>query len=120
MTCPTARTPSAGRPAGTVGGNGPGRRPGPQPPRAPRPVRPGGWPGQFGEPLPRHPPACEDQVECVAHADEPRQPDGPAVDEGNPPAPAVDAEHGISGRHPEVAPERQFEAAGNCVTLDGS
>ena len=51
--------------------------------------------------------------------DESRQPDGAAVDQGDPEAPAVDAEDGVGGGHPEVAPQGQLEAAGHGVALDG-
>ena len=55
----------------------------------------------------------------MALADQPGQPDGAPVDEGDAEAPAVHAEHGVGGGHPEVAPQRQLEPSGHGVALDG-
>ena len=62
--------------------------------------------------------AGEDQVHRPAGADQPRQPDGAAVDQRHAPAPAEDAEHRVAAGHPQVAPERELEAAGDGVPLD--
>ena len=53
----------------------------------------------------------------MALADQSRQAHGAAVDQGHAPPPAVHAEHGVAGRHPQVAPERQLEAAGHGMPL---
>jgi hypothetical protein len=64
-------------------------------------------------------PAGEDEVHGPAVADEPGQPHGAQVDERHPEPPAVDAQHGVLGRHPQVAPQRQLQAAGHGEPLDG-
>ena len=55
----------------------------------------------------------------MAVADEAGQPDRAAVAQGHAPAPAVDAEDGVGGRHPQVAPDGQLQPAGHGVALDG-
>ena len=52
-------------------------------------------------------------------ADQPGEADRAAVHQRDAPAAAVDAEHGVLGGDPQVAPERQLEAAGDRVALDG-
>src|SRR3990170_4675916 len=64
-------------------------------------------------------PAGEDHVERAAHADEPRQADRAAVDEGGTPAPAEDAELRAFVHHAEVAPEGQLQAPGDGVAVNG-
>src|SRR3546814_20617222 len=54
----------------------------------------------------------EDEVEGVAVADEAGQPAGAAVDQGNAPAAAVDAEGGVGGGDPQVTPDRPLPPAG--------
>ncbi len=61
----------------------------------------------------------EDQVQRAAGADQPGQPDRAAVDERDAPATAEDAEPGVRRRDPEVAPDRELEATGDGVPLDG-
>ena len=63
--------------------------------------------------------AGEDQVERVAVAEQPRQPDGAAVHQRDAPAPAVDAEHRVLGRDAQVAPGGELEPARDGVALDG-
>ena len=48
----------------------------------------------------------KDQVEGVAVADQPGQAHGAAVHERDAPAPAVDPEDGVLGRHAQIAPGR--------------
>ena len=55
----------------------------------------------------------------MALTDQARQAHGAAVDQGNAPAPAVDAEHRVLLGHPQIAPDRQLQAAGDRVTGDG-
>ena len=62
--------------------------------------------------------AGEDQVDRPAVADQPRQADRAEVDERHAEAPAVDAERGVGGGDPQVAPQRQLEPAGDGRTLD--
>ena len=62
--------------------------------------------------------AGEDEVERVAVADQARQANGAAVDERHAPAPAEHAEHRVARRDPQVAPERELEAARHRVALD--
>src|SRR3546814_2838215 len=62
--------------------------------------------------------AGQDHVERAALADDPRQADGAAVDERHAPAAAIDAEYRAGGGDAEVAPEREFEPAGDRVALD--
>ena len=59
--------------------------------------------------------SSEDHVHRPAGPDEPRQAHGAAVDQRNAPAAAEDAEDGGLVRHPQVAPQRQLEAAGHRV-----
>ena len=61
----------------------------------------------------------EDHVERTPVADEPGQPDGAAVHERDAEAAAEDAEDGALRGHAEVAPERDLQAAGDGVALDG-
>ena len=56
--------------------------------------------------------------ERPAQADDPRQPLGAAVDQRDAPAPLGEAEAGVLGRDPQVAPERQLEAAGQAPAGD--
>ena len=60
----------------------------------------------------------EEQVEGVALADQAGEPDRPTVDQGHAEPPAVHAEHGVSGRHAQVAPKGELEPTGNGVALD--
>ena len=55
----------------------------------------------------------QDQVERVALPDQSGQADRAPVDERHAPAPAVHAEGGVSGRDPQVAPQRELEPAGH-------
>jgi hypothetical protein len=52
-------------------------------------------------------------------ADQPWKADRPAIQEGDSPAPAVDAEVGVFGHDAHIAPQRQFHATGNRRPLDG-
>ncbi len=77
-----------------------------------------------GEPHPQrllaaHAAAGEDQVEGVAVAEQAGEADRAAVHQRNAPAAAVDAEHRVLGRHPQVTPRGELEAAGDGVALDG-
>ena len=55
---------------------------------------------------------------ACALTDEARQTDGAAVDERHAPAPAVHAERGRLGGDAQVAPHRQFDAAGDGEAFD--
>src|SRR5262245_15382705 len=55
--------------------------------------------------LSRHFPSREDDLERPPLADDPRQPHGTSVDQRHTPAAAIDAEIGLVGHHPEVAPQ---------------
>ena len=68
--------------------------------------------------LARDAPPGEDQVHRLAVADEAGEAHGTEVDQRHAPAPAEDAEDGVGGRHAEIAPERQLEAARYGVALD--
>ncbi len=61
----------------------------------------------------------QDQVHGVTLADQPRQTHGAAIHQRHAPAPAVHAEDRVACRHPQIAPERELQAAGNGVTLHG-
>src|SRR5436190_9268122 len=63
--------------------------------------------------------AAEDQVEAAAKPDDARQPLGPAVDERDAPAPFGESELRALGGDPQVAPQRQLEAAGQAPARDG-
>ena len=60
----------------------------------------------------------EDQVQGAPQAHDARQPDGAAVDQRDAPSAAEDAECRFGIGHAQVAPERQFEAAGDRVAVD--
>ncbi len=62
--------------------------------------------------------AREDQVERTREADQARQPDRAAVDQRHAEPPAEHAEHGILGGDPEIAPQRELEAAGHGMPFD--
>jgi hypothetical protein len=66
-----------------------------------------------------HTAAGEDEVHGVAVADEAGQADGAAVDEGDTPAAAEDAEDRVASGHAHVAPGSQLEPASDRVALDG-
>ena len=68
------------------------------------------------EHLGSHRTAREDQVHGAAVPDQPRQPHGAAVDQGDAPAPAEHPEHRVLFGDPQVAPQRQLETAGHRVT----
>ena len=55
----------------------------------------------------------------MAVADQPWQPDRSAVDQRHAPPPAVDAEDRVGRGHPQVAPERELETAGDGEAFDG-
>ena len=55
----------------------------------------------------------------MALSDQARQADRAAVDEGDAETPAVHAEDGVGGGHPQVAPQRQLKAAAPRRALDG-
>ena len=65
-----------------------------------------------------HHAAGEDQVERAAEADDARQPLGAAVDQRHAPAALGEAERGALGGDPQVAPQRQLEAAGEAPAGD--
>ncbi len=102
---PTARRTSGGRCAGSPAGTPRARGPARPRRRARRPARPAGWRGPSQGLVAADAPPGEDQVEGVAVADQPRQPDGAAVDQRHAPAPAVDAEDGV-GRPPPAGRTR--------------
>ena len=62
--------------------------------------------------------AGEDQLQRPAHADDARQALGAAVDQRHAPAALEEAEGRALGGDPQVAPERQLEAAGEAPALD--
>ena len=64
-------------------------------------------------------PAGEDQVHRPAVADQPGQAHRAEVDERHAEAPAVHAEDGIDGGHPQVTPQGQLQPPGHGGTLDG-
>ena len=61
----------------------------------------------------------QDQVEGVAVADQPRQPNRAAVDQWHAPSPAVHPERGVACGDTQVAHDRQLQTAGDAVALDG-
>jgi hypothetical protein len=62
--------------------------------------------------------AGEDHVNRPALADQARQPDGAEIHERHAEAPAVHTERGTARRHPEIAPQREFQATGDRVAFD--
>jgi hypothetical protein len=66
-----------------------------------------------------HRTAREDQVQRSTEADQPGQAHRATVDQRHAPAPAEDPEHGVLLHHPQIAPQRQLEAAGDGITGDG-
>lgn len=62
----------------------------------------------------------EDQVQRPPLADDARQAHGAAVDQRHAEAPAEHTEHGVLGHHPQVCQQRQLQAAGHGMALDGS
>ena len=62
--------------------------------------------------------AGHDDLERPALADEAGQTDRAAIDQGDAPAPAIDAEIGVMRHHPDIAPERELHAAGHGRSLD--
>ena len=61
--------------------------------------------------------AGEDHVHGVALADQAWQAHGAAIHQRHAPASAVDAEHRRAGRHAQIAPQGEFQAAGHRVAL---
>ena len=68
----------------------------------------------------RHAATGQDQVEGMTVTDQAGEADGAAVDQRYAPPTAIHPEHGVRRRHAEITPQRQFQAAGDGVTLDGS
>ncbi len=62
----------------------------------------------------------EEHVERVAHADEPRQSNGSAIDQRHPPPPAEDTENRVGRGDTEIAPASQLETAGDGVSFHSS
>ena len=62
--------------------------------------------------------AGEDQLQRAAHADDPRQPLGAAVDQRHAPAALEEAEGRAGGGDPQVAPERQLDPARQAPAVD--
>ena len=62
--------------------------------------------------------AGEDQVQRAPEPDDPRQPLRAAVDQRDAPAPLGEAELRPGRRDPQVAPQRELEAAGQAPALD--
>ena len=60
-----------------------------------------------------------DQPQGVAHAHDAGQALGAAVGQGKAPALVEQAEAGVVGHDPEIAPARQFHAAGQTPAVDG-
>ncbi len=63
-------------------------------------------------------PAGEDHLERPAHADDPRQPLGAAVDQRHAEPALGEPEPGVGRRDPQVAPERELEPAGQAPAGD--
>ena len=93
-------------------------RPVPRPACAPGRWARRGWPVRSPAPRRRRPPAGEDQVHRPAVPDQPRQSHRAAVDQRHAPAPAEHPEHRVLLGDPQVAPQRQLEAAGHRVATD--
>ena len=51
--------------------------------------------------------------------DQPGEPNGSAIHQRDAPAAAIDAEDGVFSSDPQVAPDRQLQATGHGVSLDG-
>ena len=66
-----------------------------------------------------HAPAGQDEVHGPGVPDQAGEAHRPQVAQGHPEPPAVDAEHGVLGCHPQVAPQGQLQATGHGVPLDG-
>ena len=66
----------------------------------------------------RHPATGQDQVESMTVPEHPRESHRATVDEGHPPAPAVDAEHRVAGGDTQIAEHGEFQPASDGVTLD--
>ena len=64
--------------------------------------------------------ARQDQIHRAAVANEARQPDRAEIEQRHAEAAAINAENRIARGDPEIAPQGQFEAAGNRGTLDRS
>ena len=62
-----------------------------------------------------HRPSGKNQIERPAVADQSRKADGTAVNQRHTPAAAVNAHHGAAFNNPQVTPQGQLEATGNCV-----
>ena len=62
--------------------------------------------------------AGEDHLEGAAHADDPWQALGAAVDQGHAPSPLEETEGRAAGGDPQVAPERQLDASRQAPALD--
>src|SRR3954453_9705532 len=60
----------------------------------------------------------QDQIQRMAHSDQPRETDGSAVAQRDAPSPAEHPELGILLHHPKVAQERELEAPGDRVAVD--
>src|SRR6185503_7958764 len=63
-------------------------------------------------------PPAQDEVEGAAEPDDPRQALRPTVDQRDAEAPLGEAQPGALGRDPQVAPQRQLEAARQAPPLD--
>src|SRR6266536_952259 len=63
--------------------------------------------------------AGQNDFERPALADDARKADGSAVDQGDTPAPAVDAEIRVVLHHPEITPQRKFHPARDGRAGDG-
>ena len=64
-------------------------------------------------------PAGEDQLQRPPHADDQRQPLGPAVDQRHSPAALEQAEGRAGRRDPQVAPQRQLDPSREAPAVDG-
>src|ERR1700730_10424625 len=61
----------------------------------------------------------ENNLQCAALSDDPRQPHRAAVNQRHAPTPAIDAEVGFICHDAKVAPQSELHAAGNGRPLDG-
>ena len=60
----------------------------------------------------------ENKINCLRMTDQPRQPDGPQVDQRHAKAAAKDPEYGVFGDDPHVRPQGQLHAAGHGETFN--
>ena len=65
-----------------------------------------------------YPSSGEHEIHRPRLPDQPRQPDGAAVDERDTPAAAEDTEDRIAGRHAQVGPDSELETTGDRIALD--